>query len=357
MKKQNKLIRITGTALALMMAFIFTACEDEIVATSILTTEVDPQQITGNSAVVTAEILEKSGVTHGEYGFCWNTGGNPTIADAHSIIGTNPDIGEFSAEITPLNPQTNYAVSAFVRVGDTYAYAPMMIFQTSSGISSNFFLDERFSSNTNGWMETVDTYTTFEITGGQYHLLYNEPGFFTRSWNYLNGLAEVMNMDEIVIQFDLESENASQSGNTSDFGFIWNVTDMTFSFVLISIDDAGNSLVYTGNYDNGFDVTGSFSANSYLSVQSESYEANIQMVSYQNQSIDLLINGYQAYSFDEPFINDYIGFYVSESDNYVDNLQIFSNEKKNVEPFQPDGKAKAGLQRSEKVSLEMLKNE
>ncbi len=357
MKKQNKLIRINGTVLVLMMAFIFTACEDEIVATSILTSEVDPVQITGNSALVTAEILEKSDVTHGEYGFCWNTGGNPTIADAHSIIGTNPDIGEFSAEIAPLNPQTNYAVSAFVRVGDTYAYAPMMVFQTPSGVSSSIFLDERFSSNTNSWMETVDTYTTFEVTGGSYHLLYDEPGFFTRSWNNFNGLAELMYSNEIIIQFDLESENASQSGNTSDFGFIWNVTDVTFSFVLISVDDAGNSIVYIGNYDNGFNDTDSFSADSYLTVQNGSYEANFQMISYQNQSFDLLINGYQAYSFNEPIINDNIGFYVAESDNYVDNLQIFSNEKKNVEPFQPDGKAKAGLQRSEKVSLEMLKNE
>lgn len=357
MKMHNKFIRITGLALILMMAFIFTACEDEIVATSILTTEVDPAKITGNSAIVTAEILEKSDIIHGEYGFCWNTSGNPTIADAHSVIGTDPDIGEFSAEITPLNPQTDYAVSAYVRVGDTYAYAPMMIFQTSSGTSGSHFLDETFSSNTNGWLETVDTYTTFEVSGGKYHMLYNEPGFFTRSWNYFNGLAELMYTNETVIQFDLESENASQSGNTSEFGFIWNVTDLTFSFLLISVDDAGNSIVYTGNYDNGFDVTGSFSANSYLSVESGSYEANIQMVSYQNQSVDLLINGYQAYSFDEPFINDYIGFYVAESDNYVDNLQIFSNEKKNVEPFQPDGNAKASIKRGEKVSLEMLKIE
>ncbi|MCF8231908.1 MAG: hypothetical protein K9J27_06925 [Bacteroidales bacterium] len=348
MKARKKRKQLKVALMLTLMASVFVSCEDEIVATSILTTEVDPGQITGNTAVVAAEILRKSDNIHGEYGFCWNTTGNPTIYDDNFIIGEDPEVGEFSAELASLNPQTTYAVRAFVQVGETYAYAPMMIFQTREGYQNNYFLNEPFSSNGNGWIEVAEEYTTFEVTGGQYHMLYSEPGYFLRSWNTFSGFAQLISEDEVGIQFDLESSSTNSGSNTSEVGFIWNVTDVTFSFIIISVEPGDNSVVYIGNYDNGFNVTGSFQANSYLNVQNGYYSANIRLIVSQNQNFDLLINDSPAYSFSEAVNNDNIGFYISEADMYIDDLLIYSNTRKNLEVMERDSNIQPGIMKSKK---------
>ena len=48
------------------------------------------------------------------YGFCWNTGGSPTILDHHYDIEETCSTGSYSALITTFLPETTYAVRAYM---------------------------------------------------------------------------------------------------------------------------------------------------------------------------------------------------------------------------------------------------
>ena len=128
-----KKLMLSGLTMIIFSTLIFfIQCEkDEIKATKLITHAVDMSKVTPTTALITAEVIEKSDEAHGEYGFCWNTAQeSPTVNDELKILGTNPALGNFEGEIGPLTPNTTYGVRAFVKVGPRYAYGPEVIFTT-----------------------------------------------------------------------------------------------------------------------------------------------------------------------------------------------------------------------------------
>ncbi len=73
-------------------------------------------------------ITSDGGATVTERGVCWNTTGNPTVADAKTNNGSGT--GNFTSAITGLIPGTNYYVRAYSvnRIGTTYGNT--MLFKT-----------------------------------------------------------------------------------------------------------------------------------------------------------------------------------------------------------------------------------
>lgn len=63
-------------------------------------------------------------------GICWNTTGNPTIADAHSDVGPGI-LGAFEAPITGLSPLTHYYARAYATGSDGTAYGSVVTFTTT----------------------------------------------------------------------------------------------------------------------------------------------------------------------------------------------------------------------------------
>jgi uncharacterized protein (TIGR02145 family) len=85
-----------------------------IVTTNITT------NITINSALSGGEVVNDGGTPVTARGVCWNTTGNPTIADFYTTDGTG--IGIFVSSITGLSANTTYYVKAYATnsVGTTY---------------------------------------------------------------------------------------------------------------------------------------------------------------------------------------------------------------------------------------------
>ena len=74
--------------------------------------------ITGNSAVTGGIVTSDGGTPVTERGICWNTSGNPTLAD--SVISNGNGIGSFTVNMTGLNGSTTYYVRAYaINVIDT----------------------------------------------------------------------------------------------------------------------------------------------------------------------------------------------------------------------------------------------
>ncbi len=82
------------------------------------------------STTVTAggNVIIDGGETVTEYGVCWSTSTNPTIANSKKTVGTG--IGSFSTSITGLTPNTTYYVRAYATNALGTAYGEPVTFKT-----------------------------------------------------------------------------------------------------------------------------------------------------------------------------------------------------------------------------------
>jgi hypothetical protein len=92
-----------GTGYALSVGFTTTA------ATAPTTTA--PSAINATTATAGGTAIADTGVVISARGVCWNTAGNPTIADAHTADGSGP--GSFVSGMTGLAVATTYYVRAY----------------------------------------------------------------------------------------------------------------------------------------------------------------------------------------------------------------------------------------------------
>ena len=67
--------------------------------------------VTANSAVTGGDVISDGGVPVTERGICWNTTGNPTMAD--NVIASGSGTGSFSVNMTGLSGGTTYYVKAY----------------------------------------------------------------------------------------------------------------------------------------------------------------------------------------------------------------------------------------------------
>ncbi|MFZ4456214.1 MAG: fibrobacter succinogenes major paralogous domain-containing protein [Bacteroidales bacterium] len=113
-----------------LMAVVLLSCktEDEKKFPTVRTTAVvfmsDATATCGGNAVY------DNGSFISSRGVCWNTSGNPTLADKRLYLGEG--LGEFSGDIGGLTPSTNYFVRAFATNSDGTAYGNQVSFTTSA---------------------------------------------------------------------------------------------------------------------------------------------------------------------------------------------------------------------------------
>lgn len=78
-------------------------------------------QPTSTSLIVNGSISSLGTPNASQYGFCWNTSGNPTISDNYDQHGT-PTTGNYSSTITGLTVDTTYYVRAYATNSQGTAY-------------------------------------------------------------------------------------------------------------------------------------------------------------------------------------------------------------------------------------------
>lgn len=112
---------------------IVIGCKKDSKPTLAAVTTATVTNITANSAQISGKITGSGGSTITQSGICWATHSNPSIADSlisSGIAGT----GAFSANMTNLNPNTNYFVRVYAVNGTGTAYGGVDSFTTAKGI-------------------------------------------------------------------------------------------------------------------------------------------------------------------------------------------------------------------------------
>jgi hypothetical protein len=72
------------------------------------------EELAPDYAIITAELMVPGYPAPYQHGICWNTAGNPTIADSHTENGAISQPGTFSDQAEPLSSKTQYFVRAYV---------------------------------------------------------------------------------------------------------------------------------------------------------------------------------------------------------------------------------------------------
>ena len=114
-----------GTAYGEEMTFT-TLNEIIIELPTIVTLSVD--DVTETAALAGGNVTEDGGAEVTSRGVCWSTNQNPTISDNHTNNGAG--VGEFSSQITGLNPNTTYYVRAYATNEKGTAYGETVSFTT-----------------------------------------------------------------------------------------------------------------------------------------------------------------------------------------------------------------------------------
>lgn len=93
--------------------------------------------ITSNSAVVEGNIIDL-GESPVDYGFCYKSGGLPTINDSKVSGGSNTNTGTYELNITSLQENTNYSIRSYIINSDSVTYGEPKNFKTLQAISGEW---------------------------------------------------------------------------------------------------------------------------------------------------------------------------------------------------------------------------
>ena len=86
--------------------------------------------ITNNTATVDGTVVDSGGATVTVRGFCYNTSGNPTIAD--NVVQNGSGIGNYSSNLSGLTPGQTYYICAYATNSAGTAYGSTISFTTLS---------------------------------------------------------------------------------------------------------------------------------------------------------------------------------------------------------------------------------
>ncbi len=86
--------------------------------------------ITASTAVGNGNIVYLGSPNPTQYGLCWNTSTNPTIANFKSENGAASATGAFTSNLTSLTPNTTYYVKAYATSGAVTTYGNEVTFTT-----------------------------------------------------------------------------------------------------------------------------------------------------------------------------------------------------------------------------------
>jgi len=121
-------------------------------------TELSNTSKTYNRLVMSATVSTDNGLPVTERGFCWNTGGYPTISDSKKVVGSGT--GAFSDTINGLSSSTNYYVRAYATNAAGTSYYGTTYYTTDN--VSNYYPVISSQSNTS------KTYNTLVMSANVY---------------------------------------------------------------------------------------------------------------------------------------------------------------------------------------------
>lgn len=96
-------------------------------------TTVSVGTITSNSAIVTGNATAENGSSITERGICWNSTGNPTIANSRSSAG--PGTGSIAITIGSLSANTTYYARAYATNSAGTGYGTTLSFTTAAAVT------------------------------------------------------------------------------------------------------------------------------------------------------------------------------------------------------------------------------
>lgn len=112
--------------LLIMFACFLVSCKPDLEMPTVVTKSVG--EITATTATIVVQVAEDGGAEVTERGICWNTEGNPTIADFCIKEGTG--IGTIVLTMTGLMETTTYYVKAFASNSEGISYGEVIAFTT-----------------------------------------------------------------------------------------------------------------------------------------------------------------------------------------------------------------------------------
>ena len=118
------IIRQTGLACLILSGLLYSCNKDEI--PTLTTTDIT--SITTTSAATGGSITNDGGSEITSCGVCWNTSGNPTLANSKTSDGTDKE--SFSSSLTQLIPNTYYSVRAYATNSAGTGYGNELSFVT-----------------------------------------------------------------------------------------------------------------------------------------------------------------------------------------------------------------------------------
>ena len=112
--------------LLIVFACFLVSCKPDLEKPTVVTKSVG--EITATTATVVVQVAEDGGAEVTERGVCWNTEGDPTIADFCIKEGTG--LGTYSMTLTNLTELTTYYVKAFATNSEGVSYGDVIAFTT-----------------------------------------------------------------------------------------------------------------------------------------------------------------------------------------------------------------------------------
>jgi uncharacterized protein (TIGR02145 family) len=94
-------------------------------------TVINTDSVSYRSASFSCSINTLGGQSIQQYGFCWDTQENPDITKNKTELGTMTMAGEFSSDLTGLQPETKYFIKAYVTFNDITIYSLQAMFTTN----------------------------------------------------------------------------------------------------------------------------------------------------------------------------------------------------------------------------------
>jgi len=97
-----------------------------------VTVDVDDDDVSSTTAVVTGNVTDDGGAPVTSYGFCWGTGTDPDITGTHTthVPGAGGFSGSFSETLTGLSPNTTYCVRSYATNSEGISYGTVVCFTT-----------------------------------------------------------------------------------------------------------------------------------------------------------------------------------------------------------------------------------
>ena len=122
--KRKLLYQVFLVFFLIYSAQLFNACKKVDLQRTAFVKTVAYSDVKITSATVSGQIVDLGEEQVIEYGFAYSTGGEPQISNQVAIIPGAAKLGDYSATIAGLNPNTQYFVRSYLRSNDGVLYAP-----------------------------------------------------------------------------------------------------------------------------------------------------------------------------------------------------------------------------------------